>query len=60
MFVPRDKDTFSKSNNIETVPQTFIRTSAGLVEHSWPGKISIEVYNKILKAISDGAIHKNL
>lgn len=60
VFVPRDKDTFSKSNKIETVPQTLIPTSAGLVEHSWPGKISVEVYNKILKAISDGTIHKNL
>lgn len=60
VFVPIDKESFSKNNNIESVPQTFIRKADGLVEHSWPGKLSADVYNKILKAITDGTIHKNL
>jgi len=60
VFVPKDKEAFSKSNNIGNVPQTFIRTSSGLVEHSYPGKLSPDAYNKILKAITDGIIHKNI
>lgn len=59
VFVPIDKESFSKNNNIGSVPQTFIRKADGLVEHSWPGKLSIDVYSKVLKAITDGTIHKN-
>jgi peroxiredoxin len=57
VFLPSNKESFSNKNKLHSVPQTMIRRSDGIVEKVWRGRLSIDEYHEIVKAISDGIIN---
>lgn len=60
VFIPSDKESFSNKNKLHSVPQTIIRNSDGLVEKVWRGRLTVDDYNEVVKAMSDSTINKNL
>jgi hypothetical protein len=60
VFIPAEKDLFSKTNRLHSVPQTIIRNSNGFVEKVWRGRLTVEQFNEVVKAISGGIIPQNL
>jgi predicted nucleic-acid-binding protein len=57
VFIPVNKESFSKNNRVQGVPQTILRDRTGFVEKAQRGRLSVDMYNDILHAISDGIIH---
>jgi cytochrome oxidase Cu insertion factor (SCO1/SenC/PrrC family) len=57
VFIPVNKESFSKNNRVQGVPQTILRDRTGFVEKAQRGRLSVDMYNEILHAISDGIIH---
>ncbi len=59
VFMPSNNESFSNDNKLHTVPQTIIRNPNGLVEKVWRGRLSVDKYHEVVKAISDSIINQH-